>query len=261
MQAPETIDRHAIALEKAQSAVRAAGELALEHWKRGPRYWRKADGSPVSEADIAVDRLLNRMLVDGDEEYGWLSEESEDDPNRLGRRHVWIADPIDGTRSFLDGSLDWSIALALLLHGGPVVAVVSCPARGQTYTAHLGGGAFRDAERLQIAGGAALGAAKIVGNRSALARLGKPLLSPVTLPLSLRLCRVAENMSDAALALTPKYDWDLAAGDLIVHESGGVVSAADGSTYTFNQSTPQQQGLIAAAPRLHSEIVNALRVR
>jgi myo-inositol-1(or 4)-monophosphatase len=258
LQAPEAIDLQD-ALHRAQNAVRAAGELALEHWKRGPRRWRKADGSPVSDADIAVDRLLQELLLAGDD-AGWLSEESDDGADRLGKSHVWIADPIDGTRAFLDGGLDWSIALALLAYGRPIVAVVSCPARGQVFTASLGNGAFRDDVQLRMSNGKPLAAATVIGNRSALVRLGKHHEQTVSLPLSLRLCRVADNGFDAAVALTSKHDWDLAAGDLIVHEAGGRVSAIDGSTYRFNRSPPRQQGLIAAAPHLHGEIVNALRV-
>jgi myo-inositol-1(or 4)-monophosphatase len=259
LQAPDVVDHHDT-LERARMAVSAASELALEQWKRGPRHWRKADGSPVSEADIAVDRLLHQLLVSGDSDAGWLSEESDDSADRLAHSHVWIADPIDGTRVFLDGGLDWSIALALLAHGRPIVAVVACPARGQIFTASLGNGAFCDGVRLRISDNNNLKAAKIIANRSALARLGKQYEQAFSLPLSLRLCRVAENTFDAALALTPKHDWDLAAGDLIVHESGGRVSDADGKTYRFNGFPPQQQGLIAAGPHLHEEIVNALRV-
>ena len=257
MLAPETIDLREV-LERAQNAVFAAGELALEHWKRGPRFWRKADGSPVSEADIAVDRLLHQMLAGDD--AGWLSEEGDDRPDRLARNHVWIIDPIDGTRAFLHGGLDWSIALAFAAHGRPIIAVVSCPARGEIFTASLGQGAFRDGVRLQMPDGISLKNAKIIANRTASARLGKQYEQGVSLPLSLRLCRVAENEFDATLALAPKHEWDLAAGDLIVHESGGRVSAIDGSLYRFNQSPPQQQGLIAAAPQLHEEILNALGV-
>jgi len=257
--APETIDLREV-LERAESAVRAASELALEHWKRGPRFWRKADGSPVSEADIAVDRLLHELLMDGDTHIGWLSEEGDDRPDRLARSHVWIVDPIDGTRAFLDGGLDWSIALALAAHARPVVAIVSCPARDETFTASLGHGAFHDGALLRMPDGKSLKNAKIIANRTASARLGKQHEQGVSLPLSLRLCRVAENQFDATLALSPKHDWDLAAGDLIVHESGGRVSTMDGSIYRFNQSPPQQQGLIAAAPRLHGEILNALGV-
>jgi myo-inositol-1(or 4)-monophosphatase len=260
LQAPEAIDLSEV-LQRAQNAVGAAGELALEHWKRGPRFWRKADGSPVSEADIAVDRLLHELLLERDKHTGWLSEEGDDRPDRLARSHVWIVDPIDGTRAFLDGGLDWSIALALAAHGRPIVAVVSCPARGQTFTASLGQGAFRDGVRLRMPDGISLKNAKIIANRTASARLGKQYEQGVSLPLSLRLCRVAESQFDATLALAPKHEWDLAAGDLIVHESGGRVSAIDGSIYRFNQSPPQQQGLIAAAPHLHGEILNALGVK
>jgi len=260
LRAPDLIDDIGADLEVARAAVSAAGHVALDHWKRGPRHWRKDDGSPVSEGDLAVDEVLRDALLKGRPDYGWLSEETPDDPRRLALRRVWIADPIDGTRDFITGGEDWCIALALLVDGKPALAVVFCPVRGELFTATRGGGAFRDAQRLRISDHVRFANADIVANKSVLTRLGKTAGSAPRLALSLRLCRIAEGRSDAAVATTPKHDWDLAPGDLIVREAGGLVSAADGTSYLFNRSETRQAGLIAAPPRLHRDIVEALRM-
>jgi len=259
LQAPELIDDLATDVEIARTAVEAASALALDHWKRGPLHWDKSDGSPVSEGDLAVDRRLREALDKERPDYGWLSEETPDDHRRLAKRRVWIADPIDGTRDFIAGGIDWCIALALLEDGKPVLAIVSCPAREEIFIARRGEGAYRNKERLKMADALRLGDASIVANRSVLARLGKTSGAAAHLALSLRLCRIAEGHLDATVATTPKHDWDLAPGDLMVREAGGRVSTAEGAPYLFNRRETRQAGLIAAPSRLHQDIVEKLR--
>jgi myo-inositol-1(or 4)-monophosphatase len=260
LQAPELIDDLAREVGIARAAVEAASALALDHWKRGPLYWDKSDGSPVSEGDLAVDRQLREALGKERPDYGWLSEETPDDLARLAKRRVWIADPIDGTRDFIAGGVDWCIALALLDEGKPILAIVSCPARKEVFIARRGEGATRNEEPLKMAKNLRLDDAMIVANRSVLARLGKTSGSAPNLALSLRLCRIAEGHLDATVATTPKHDWDLAPGDLMVREAGGRVSTAEGAPYLFNRRETRQAGLIAAPPRLHQDIVEALRI-
>lgn len=260
MRAPDVIADIADDLAIATAAVAKASMLALDHWKRGPLHWDKSDGSPVSEGDLAVDRLLRDALHTERPDYGWISEETPDDLARLAKRRVWIADPIDGTRDFIAGGVDWCIALALLEEGKPSLAIVSCPAHEEIFIARRGEGAYRDKQRLKMADSLGLGDATIIANRSVLTRLGKASGGAPSLALSLRLCRIAEGRADATVATTPKHDWDLAPGDLIVREAGGRVSTAGGASYLFNRRETQQAGLIAAPPRLHQDIVDALRI-
>jgi myo-inositol-1(or 4)-monophosphatase len=259
LQAPDLVDDLSDEVEIARAAVESASALALDHWKRGPLHWDKSDGSPVSEGDLAVDRLLHEALGKARPDYGWLSEETPDDHARLAKRRVWIADPIDGTRDFIAGGSDWCVALALLEEGKPILAIVACPARDEIFTAMRGEGAYRNDERLTLRDGLRLDAAAVIANRGVLTRLGKAGGVPPRLPLCLRLCRIAEGLADATVATTPKHDWDLATGDLIVREAGGKVSTADGAPFLFNRRETRQAGLIAAAPRLHQDIVDALR--
>src|SRR3974390_1408823 len=101
------------------ASVRDAGALALSMFGRPIRNWTKFESSPVSDADIAVDRLLHERLARENSSIAWLSEESIDDPSRLAARYMWIVDPIDGTRAYLAGLPDWSVSVALVDAGRP----------------------------------------------------------------------------------------------------------------------------------------------
>ena len=146
MTEPST-DFLAQALDLALAAARDAGAMALGYFRPGARtaadIHYKEGGSPVTAADLAVDRMLRARLSAFDPAIGWLSEETEDDPARLDRALVWAVDPIDGTRSFAQGLPDWGVAIGLLHAGRPVLGVLHVPALGKTYAARRGGGLFR----------------------------------------------------------------------------------------------------------------------
>src|SRR5712664_1853384 len=112
------------------AAAREAAALALTFFGQDPRSWAKGATSIVSEADFALDRLLAERLRTARPDYGWLSEETADNPERLDRRRVFVVDPIDGTRAFLSGRSEWCVSLAVVADGRPVVAVLLAPALG-----------------------------------------------------------------------------------------------------------------------------------
>ena len=126
-------------------AAEAAGELALRFFRQNPKNWAKGLSSIVSEADIAVDQLLEESLSAARPDYGWLSEETTDNAERLSRQRVFVVDPIDGTRAFLAGDREWTVSLAVVEAGRPIVAALFAPALGALYRASAGGGA--DARR------------------------------------------------------------------------------------------------------------------
>lgn len=256
-------DSEALAADAALlgKAVQDAAALALELQRRGIKGWNKPDGSPVSEADLAVDKLLRERLVTARPGYGWLSEETPDDTARLANRHLWIADPIDGTRAFLRGGDDWCVAVALVHDGQPVIAAICRPAAQEFYSAIAGGGASLNGRSLQMRNGGGLPGARIAGPRKAMAALearGAIAAPEQNLALQLRLAFVAAGLVDAAVSLGRKNDWDLAAGDLLVREAGGLVSDTQGGRYIYNRREAWQQGLAAAAPSRHAALVEAL---
>jgi myo-inositol-1(or 4)-monophosphatase len=243
------------------SAVREAGALALKTFRGTIKQWIKGQSSPVSEADIAVDALLNDRLARAFPSYGWLSEETEDDPRRLKAEAVWIVDPIDGTRSFVAGREDWAICAALVERGRPVAAVVEVPATGESFAAISGGGATRNGQKISVSTRVAFDRAVIARPaklNDAVAAAGNRVQAEHIHSIAVRLSRVASGEIDAALARANANDWDLAAADLLVHEAGGKITDADGRVPVYNLATHIHGALIAAGSELHPRLVAAL---
>jgi myo-inositol-1(or 4)-monophosphatase len=248
--------------ELLEAAVREAGALARALFQTSVKGWTKDDGSPVTEADLAVDHALKARLRDARPGYGWLSEETPDTPERLERRHVWIVDPIDGTRAFAQGGDEWCVAAALLVDGRPALAAIFRPMTGDFYQATLGLGARLNGRLLRVTHGTELPGARILGNASALkhlrARAPVDAVPGGNTPLAMRLARVAEGVLDAALSTTPKHDWDLAAGDLLVHEAGGTVTGLRGERFTYNRRETRQADYVASSHTLHAQLLEQL---
>ena len=149
-------------------AAQKAGEIAHSYFGRSPETWYKGkERSPVSEADMASDRFLRDTLLAARPSYGWLSEETLDDPSRLARERIFIVDPIDGTRGFIGGKTDWCVSVAIVENGVAVVGALASPARGNIWWASRGNGAFLNSERLSGCGSQADASAEAVDARHA----------------------------------------------------------------------------------------------
>ena len=239
------------------AAVREAGRLAMGKFCAPLKSWTKDNYSPVCEADIAVNEFLQERLRDPSGRIGWLSEETEDDPQRLQASRVLIVDPIDGTRAYIGGRPDWSIATALVENGRPVVAVLFAPVEDEMFVAIAGRGATLNDVPLRTTDGDAA-AARIAGPPSYLRRLQEIAPPFVSLPkihsLALRFARVAQGAIDAAFASINAHDWDLAAADLLVHEAGGALTTFTGQSLTYNKPEPLHPPLVAAGPQRHAAL-------
>jgi myo-inositol-1(or 4)-monophosphatase len=240
------------------AALREAGEVALRTFRGPLRHWTKGKQSPVCEADIAVDELLHRLLG-ASPGYAWLSEETKDDPARVGARLVWIVDPIDGTRAYIAGRPDWSISAALVADGRPVAAALFVPTSNEMFAAVVGEGATLNDAPIAVSTKAALDGARVAGPKRYLEQLEAVNPTVVPIPkihsLALRLTRVAHGQIDAAFASANSHDWDLAAADLLVHEAGGAITTVRGERLTYNQRVPVHRAIIAAGPGLHRRVV------
>jgi myo-inositol-1(or 4)-monophosphatase len=243
--------------QRLAAAVREAGPLALKTFRGTVRSWTKGKDSPVSEADIAVNDLLHERLSGAD--FGWLSEESIDNPQRLTARRVWVVDPIDGTRAYLAGRHDWTIVAALVENGRPVAAAIYAPVTDELFTATAGGGARRNGIAMTATAGDALDGARLSGPRSYLEQLQEARPAIVATPrvhsLALRFTRVAHGTLDAALASANSHDWDLAAADLLVHEAGGLLTAFSGRKLVYNQADTKHEPLLAAGRGRHEQLI------
>ncbi len=246
--------------EQLVAALREAGALALKTFRAPVRSWTKGKNSPVSEADIAVDALLReRLAAPG---LGWLSEETEDDLARLQARRVFIVDPIDGTRAYLAGRPDWSIAAALVEDGRPVLGAVYAPVDDEMFVAIAGAGATVNGARLAASAGHAIEGARVAGPKrhlDALAARFSITPMPKIHSLALRLTRVAQGAIDAAFAATNGNDWDLAAADLLVHEAGGTMTTIGGKPLVYNLARPIHGALVAAGRDRHQTMLNLVR--
>ncbi len=237
--------------------LREAGNVALGFHGKNPKVWNKPDGTVVTEADIAVDTLLKTTMARARPDDGWLSEESKDTPERLSKSRLWIADPIDGTRAFADATRFWGIGVALIEYGVPIASAIYCPVDDVMYHAVKGGGAFRNA--VQLTSPESTGHAIVP--RSAAARVeatGLATQISSSWPMLLRFALIAEGHNPAAISIGNKQDWDLAAGVLLVTESGGVVTTQKGAPMQFNKPDHHQAGLVAAQRKWHKQIVTAV---
>ncbi len=237
-------------------AARAAGEIALGYFRRDPKVWIKGVSSPVSEADIAADEALHRILTAARPDYGWLSEESLDTPDRLDRRRVFVVDPIDGTRGFIDGHPDWCVSVAVVEGETPIAAALFAPARDEMFTAAVGAGARLNGAPIAVSGRTTLAGGRVAGparHLKAMAEHGMDATERRFTPsLAYRFALVAAGRVDVATARSGAYDWDLAAVDLLVHEAGGTLRDLGGGRLRFNGVEPRHPSLIASTPALAS---------
>jgi myo-inositol-1(or 4)-monophosphatase len=245
--------------------VREAGALALSLFRTELKNWTKGASSPVSEADIRVNDLLEKRLRAATPDYGWLSEESADDEQRLGRHRVWIVDPIDGTRGYLAGREDWCVSVALVEDASPLLAAVFAPASDEFFFAVRGQGATLNDVPVHATPGTELDFSRVAGPKPLVERLNRSsqelILHPRIGSLALRLCRVAQGSLDAAFAGGQSRDWDLAAANLIVQEANGNMTALSGDTISYNRREVAHGVLVAAGRDRHARIVEHFRNR
>jgi myo-inositol-1(or 4)-monophosphatase len=252
-------------LDLLTAAAKEAGKIATRYSGKSAKTWHKPDDlGPVTEADLAVNDMLHATLGGARPDYGWLSEESEDSATRLTQNKVFIVDPIDGTRSFIEGADTWAHSLAIAENGVVTAAAVYLPLKGKLYSAAAGRGAFLNGAPIRASGRSDLTGATMIA--------AKPNFHPTNwrgqkVPdvkrayrpsLAYRLSLVAEGRFDAMLTLRDSWEWDIAAGDLILREAGAITSDKRGHALRFNNPYPQVKGVVAAAPGLYADLAGRL---
>jgi len=245
-------------------AAREAGEIAGRYFRADPKVWDKGDGQgPVTEADLKIDGMLRKRLTNARPDFGWLSEETDDDRERLKARSVFIIDPIDGTRSFVAGRNTFAHSLAIARDGIVNFGVVYLPLLDLLYTASLGNGAFLNERRVTCSPQTSIANADVLVTKSQL----DPALWPGGVPelnrhfrssLAYRLCLVAEGKFDGMLTLRDAWEWDIAAGTLICSEAGAVVSDRHNAPLRFNSAPAKTAGALVAGADLHAQIMQHL---
>jgi myo-inositol-1(or 4)-monophosphatase len=232
-------------------AAKEAGELALSAREGGLKIWSKEGGSPVTDADLAVDTLLKTELGAARPDYGWLSEETADDPARLTTRRQFVVDPIDGTVAFMKGKPWFAVSIAVVENGQPIAGVVHAPALNETYAAvadgpaTLNGVVIEPSATDRLEGSAMLGDAKMFAH-PAWREPWPDMRIESRNSIAYRVCLVAAGAFDAAIALSPKSEWDVAAADLICRRAGAWVSDHKGRDFTYNRPVPLVPSLVCA---------------
>ncbi|MEO0381897.1 MAG: 3'(2'),5'-bisphosphate nucleotidase CysQ [Pseudomonadota bacterium] len=245
-------------------AARIAGRVATSFTGPAARRWDKEDGAgPVTEADLAVNEVLMSTLRTARPEYGWLSEETEDSDQRLSHDTVFIIDPIDGTRNFVEGGRTWAISIAIAHAGEVTAAAIFLPMHDKLYAAGLGVGATLNGAAICASSAAMTPASTILAARPALDSthwIGEsPDIKRHYRPsLAYRLALVGEGRFDGMLTLRPSWEWDIAAGSLIVSEARGAISDRTGAHLRFNNPHPALNGVVAGGQGVHGALVDRL---
>ena len=242
-------------------AAQEAGRIALETRARGLKVEAKPGGSPVTTGDLAANAFLQSHLRTARPDYGWLSEETADDPARLEHRRLFVVDPIDGTVAYMKNRPWWTVALCVVDRDRPLAAVVHAPALGETFAAVAGEGATLNGQPIQASDVDTLDDASVLADAALLEGPGWAEPWPAMRlerrnSIAYRMALVGAGGFDAAIALGHKWDWDVAAGGLIACEGGAIVSDHAGRPHRFNQPIPRQASLVCAAPALHPLIIS-----
>jgi len=210
---------------------------------------RKTGGDPVTEADEKVDELLRELLPEPGE--GWLSEETADSPERLAASRVWVVDPLDGTREFVEGIPEWCVSIGLVENGVAVAGGITNLVMDQRVVGSLATGVTLNGEPAAVRLIERIEGAEVLASRSEVRRgewdqfQDGPILVRPMGSVAYKMALVAAGLADATWTLTPKNEWDVAAGTALVSAAGGLVTYPDGSIPTFNNPDPLIPGLVA----------------
>ncbi len=251
-------------LQRIEKALNDSSLVAGEFINKKLNVQYKNGWDPVTEADREVNMVLKEMLLrDGE---GWLSEETTDDLKRLEKRLVWIVDPIDGTREFVEGVPEWAISVALVADGKPVAGGICNPASDETIIGSLGTGVTYNGRPVTLSNKQTLAGAVILGSRSEAKRGEWDRFNDAIFnvrhvgSVAYKLGLVAAGLGDATWTLVPKHEWDVAAGVALIQSAGGFVRGLQQEVLTFNQASPKLTGLIAGPFSLKAEIEATLGI-
>ena len=222
----------------------------------------KAGHDPVTEADRAVDEVLRQNLLrDGE---GWLSEESADDESRLTKSRVWIVDPLDGTREFVAGIPEFCVSIGFVENGRPVAGGIYNPATNEVMLGAIDSGVWYNGKAAACSQRTELPGSLVLASRSEVKRgewqqfQGGPFEIRAMGSVAYKLALVAVGRADLTFTLTPKHEWDVAAGAALVLSAGGIITTPDNRELRCNQKDPLLPGLIGCGPHLKKPLTDYL---
>jgi myo-inositol-1(or 4)-monophosphatase len=244
----------------AERAVREAGTIVRRYYESGVSVAEKGPDNPVTRADLEANAHIHTLVTAAFPEDGWLSEETADSTARLGQRRVWIVDPLDGTKEFIQHVPEFCVCAALVEDGRPVAAAEYNPAADRLYSAARGAGTTVNGVPVHVSATSRVRDAVVLASRSEDARgewdrfKGRVKVR-LTGSVAFKLAELAAGAGDATFTLTPKNEWDICAGTLLVEEAGGRVTDLAGRRLAFNQPTSLRPGLVATNGTLHAAVL------
>jgi len=236
-----------------KQAASEAGQVALAFFGEEPEVWWKNEGrSPVSAADFAANDRLQGILMAARPDYGWLSEETDDDAARLSKETLFVVDPIDGTRAFIAGQKTWCVSVAVVHRGRPVAGVLVAPALNEEFSAQISGPAYKNGQTIAVAKPLGLKPLKLAVAEDVLKLVQPEHRNSVhrvrhVPSLAYRLAMTADGTIDGTIVKRNSHDWDLAAADLILERAGGRLVDAMGDPLLYNRESVKHGVLRAGA--------------
>jgi myo-inositol-1(or 4)-monophosphatase len=247
-------------IARIRATLLAAAEAISPFTPGAVEFERKEErGDPLTAADLAADEVLRAMLpVPGE---GWLSEESVDDNSRMVSERVWIVDPIDGTREFVEGVPEWCISIGLLEKGVPVAGGILNPVTNELVIGSLETGVEFNGEPARVLDRAPGNGIRVLASRSEIRRgewdrFEEAFSVEPCGSVAYKMALVAAGQADATWTLVPKSEWDVAGGAALICAAGGAVTLADGTKPSFNQTTPLFPNFVAAGELTRSWLVD-----
>jgi myo-inositol-1(or 4)-monophosphatase len=253
-------------LETAERAAREAGAIIMGYFGKDYVIEQKSKNNPVTTADLEANKKIQEILLGRYPDDGWLSEESKDDLNRLKTPRVWVIDPIDGTKEFIEKIPQFAVSIGLVVAGRTTVGVVYNPAQEKFYKAAKGLGATLNGRPIHVSTRAKVEGASLVVSRSEPRKRFQPFaelcnVQPVG-SIAFRLALVAGGEGDGMLTFRALHEWDVCGGVAIVEEAGGIVIDGQGNDVVFNRQDSLCRGLVASNPTLgrtlHGMLVKSL---
>jgi myo-inositol-1(or 4)-monophosphatase len=254
-----TSSRYADILQRIAAALDAA-RVVFERFTPGAIETEyKIGHDPVTDADRAVDTVLREKLLREGE--GWLSEETADNAARLEKERVWIVDPLDGTREFVQGLPEFCVSIGLAENGKPVAGGIYNPATKETFLGAIDAGVLYNGQPARPSDRKTLDGALILASRSEVKRgewksfEGRSFQVRAMGSVAYKLALVSAGLADVTFTLTPKNEWDVVAGAALVLSGGGFVSTLEKTGLVANRRDPLLSGLLASGPYLKDDVV------
>ena len=255
----------------AVAAAQAAGTVIRAVYETKYRVDYKHNNSPVTLADHQANHRIHQIIQHAFPHDGWLSEETTDSPDRLSKRRVWVVDPLDGTKEFIDKIPEFAVSIGLIEDGRPLLGVIYYPALDELVWAARDQGAWRRTgdtgdTRLRVSLTERLAEATVLSSRSETKRgEWRPFQSLFRARpaggMAHKLAAIAKGEADATFTLIPKNEWDLCAGAILIEEAGGLLTTLSGKPVVFNQATTLLQGLVASNRLLHPQLMAVVTPR